>query len=200
MINFDLIKNHINPKTILDIGANIGQFHMLCREKFPDAYILSMEGNAACEFHLAKNTGNYIICLLGAENKKTIFYKNDNALGTGHSIYKEISQFYREENTIEEVTDMHTLDSVLEAYKLNIHFDLIKLDTQGSEVDILKGATNTLKNTKAILAEVACTRYNENAPMENDVREYMKSIGFAFAEEIYFEPQVSQKDLLFLRL
>ena len=198
-MNFDLIKKHLNPKTILDIGANVGKFHQMCRVAFPEAYVLSMEANAACAPHLKQNTGNYIICLLGSENKKTIFYKNDDVLGTGHSIYKELSRFYREENTIEELTDMHTLDSVLESYKVTVDFDLIKLDTQGSEIDILKGATNTIKNTKAILVEVACTRYNENAPMADEVIQYMKSIGYTFAEEVYDEPQVSQKDLLFIR-
>ena len=63
-------------------------------------------------------------------------------------------------------------------------FDLVKLDTQGSEIDILNGGSHMIKNTTAIIVEVSHVEYNENAPLVDEVKEYMESIGFVYNMEI----------------
>jgi hypothetical protein len=200
-INFNLIKKYINPKNILDIGAHIGEFNQYSRFYFPNSYILSIEGNKDCEISLKNKNINYLICLLGNENKKVIFYKNkNNLICTGSSIYKELSYHYDEENVIKEELELKTLDSIFVENNINIDFDFIKIDTQGSEIDILKGAKNSLKNTKCILLEVSYKPYNEKAPLEHEVINYMKSIGFTVAEELDGNPNIGQRDLLFIRI
>lgn len=198
-INFNLLKKHLEPNTILDIGAHIGEFNCFCKHYFPNSYILSIEGNKECEQHLKEKKINYIICLLGDQNKKTIFYKNHDLLCTGHSIYKELTNHYDEQNVIEEELDLKTLDYLFEINNIDTSFDLIKIDTQGSEIDILKGAKNTIKNTKAILLEVSYKPYNLNAPLEGDVIRYMSSINFSPIEELDNNPNVGQRDILFIR-
>jgi FkbM family methyltransferase len=198
-INFNLIKKYFEPRTILDIGAHVGEFNMFCNYYFPNSYILSIEGNKDCEEALKAKNINYLICLLGDENKKTIFYKNNDCLGTGHSIYKELTRHYDEQILIKEELDLKTLDFLFEKNNINVHFDLIKIDTQGSEIDILKGAKNTIKNTKGILLEVSYKPYNENAPLEYEVIKYMENIGFLLKEELDNNPNVGQRDLLFIR-
>ena len=82
-------------------------------------------------------------------------------------------------------------------------FDLIKIDTQGSELDILEGAQNTIKNTKGIILEVSLINYNENAPLIKDVLKYMGKIGYDEKEtlnEHYFSNgELIQKDIFFYK-
>jgi len=52
--------------------------------------------------------------------------------------------------------------------------DFVKLDTQGSELDILKGAPKELFNkANYIYTECPLVEYNEKAP---DIKEYLKTM------------------------
>ena len=86
--------------------------------------------------------------------------------------------------------------------KFDKKFDLIKIDTQGSELDILRGGTNFYTCAKGIILEVSLIEYNKNAPLEKEVIDYMDSINFKPAEVLkdhYFSDGVLiQKDILFL--
>ena len=70
-----------------------------------------------------------------------------------------------------------TLDSQL--LKNNIgNVDFIKIDTQGSELLILKGGENTLKNVIGLEVEVEFVPIYENQPLFTDVDEFIKGFGF----------------------
>ena len=56
--------------------------------------------------------------------------------------------------------------------------DFIKMDTQGAEVDIMKGGSLALNHAKMALVEVAVMPYNKGAPNFNDYIETMYSYGF----------------------
>ena len=85
-------------------------------------------------------------------------------------------------------------------------FDLVKLDTQGSEIDIMNGGLHLLKNTTAIIIEVSHVEYNEKAPLVEEVKEYMESIGFIYNMEIgrsystdfQTEDGIIQRDFVFV--
>jgi hypothetical protein len=48
--------------------------------------------------------------------------------------------------------------------------DLMKIDTQGSEIDILKGAINLIRHLKVLILECPIVKYNQGAP---DIQEYL---------------------------
>ncbi len=75
-------------------------------------------------------------------------------------------------------------------------FDLIKLDTQGSELDILKGGVNLVQRSKAIILEVSHQSYNQDSPLVNEVIEYMTDINFLLKETL--DTQVVAKKQLAL--
>jgi FkbM family methyltransferase len=58
--------------------------------------------------------------------------------------------------------------------------DLLKLDTQGSEAEILAHATETLKNCLIVEAEVEFVQIYENQPLFAEVDQLMRSRGFMF--------------------
>lgn len=168
--------NYFYPKSILDIGANLGQFRRLAKTYFQDSEIFSIEANPLCEPTLKENFPNeYKICLLGAENycnKKFFILKTDPTC-TGNSVYRENSHHYVDENVAEVYYNQYTLDSLnLPAY------DLIKLDTQGSELDIIKGGLVTCSKAKGLLIEVQYEVNNIGAPLQEQVESFLATINF----------------------
>ena len=44
--------------------------------------------------------------------------------------------------------------------------DLVKLDTQGSEIDIMNGGSRMINNTSVVIIEVSHVEYNEKRLMK----------------------------------
>lgn len=198
-MNLEPIKNYFTPKTFLDIGAHFGEFASTVKIYFPEAGIVCIEANKDCETILQSTGFEYHIALLGSlNNSKVIFFKNkEDITSTGNSIYKELTPHYRDDNIIKEQLIMVTLDEFFANKEKN--FDIIKIDTQGSEIDILKGASSLISNTKGIILEVSYTPYNKNAPLEQEVINYMNTINFSLKEVLAESPWVGQRDLFFVK-
>lgn len=59
--------------------------------------------------------------------------------------------------------------------------EIIKVDTQGTELDILKGAARTLETrTAAVICEVEFAPIYQDQPLFSDVEQWMRSKGFVF--------------------
>jgi len=194
------IKNYFEPKSILDIGANTGQFYREISQIFPNAYYFLIEGNDGCEIPLQSIGVDYSIAMLSDCEKIVKYYIRDGEpLCTGNSIYKENSAFYDEDKIIVVEKDTKTLPRVLN----NKLFDLIKIDVQGSELDIIKGGLDIIKSSKGILMEVSLVEFNQGAPTKQEVISFMEEIGFEPVEIIaninhpMFHTLI-QEDILFL--
>jgi FkbM family methyltransferase len=202
-MNYELLKEHIKPepKRILDIGAHRGEFTTLCRYKFPSAYFFLIEGEDFHEYML-KNE-NYKIAYLSDKSEEKIFYKTKRMTGnSGDSFYRENTNYYSDDSVIMEKVQTTTLDDI---FTNNETFDFIKIDTQGSELDILRGGVNTIRDAYAILLEVSIYEYNLGGPKKEDVVSFMSNLGFnkqVVVSEI-FHPFISgiliQQDILFLK-
>jgi hypothetical protein len=55
---------------------------------------------------------------------------------------------------------------------------MMKIDVQGCEIDVLKGAEYTLSKCTDLLIELQHTEYNQGAPLKDEAIEFLKSIGF----------------------
>lgn len=171
------------PRTILDIGAQVGDFYRECKQTWPDSQVMMIEATQECEPYLKDTGGNYLIAVLSDEKKTIPFYKTKLAeTNTGNSVYRELTSAYSDDNLIVEDRETTTLDELYDGY--TTIFDLVKLDTQGSEIDIMNGGSRLLKNTAVVILEVSHVEYNEKAPLVDEVKEYMKSIGFVYNMEI----------------
>lgn len=197
------IRKYFVPNRILDIGANIGQFHLQAKKEFPNAHIFSIEAMESCEPNLKKITQNYIICLLSNEEKEYTFYtRKYDKVASGSSIYRENTKYFDDSQILEIKKYSRMLDSVL---KDRAPYDLIKIDTQGSELDIISGGLKTCSKVKGILLEVAIEEYNIGAPLKPEVDSYMNLIGFRSVEVLsdIFHPDDSslliQQDILYIK-
>ena len=202
LINFQYLQNlsNLNITSVLDIGAHVGHFTLSMHDIFPDASYHMIEANRNCEEKLKSiEFASYDIALLSDFEKDICYYMNRNDLtSTGNSYYRELTEHFNDENAIEIIIKSKTLDGLFP----NTKFDLIKLDTQGSEIDILKGGSELLKFSKYVLMECAIIEYNKNSPKIDDVIEFMSDIGFINSTQIYnhlTKNMVIQQDILFTR-
>lgn len=201
-MNLNLIKKHHQPNRVLDIGANVGQFCKKFKGNFPKTFVFCIEANSACEARLKRVNPNYKIQLLAKDSRVYNFYtSNVNPVSTGNSIHRELTHHFSDENTL--VSEIHsdTLDNVVRDME---DFNFIKIDTQGSELDIISGGIETCKKAKLILLEVSHIPYNDGAPLYDDVISFMNKIGFTPVEILDSKirknstPPIHQDDILFL--
>jgi FkbM family methyltransferase len=61
---------------------------------------------------------------------------------------------------------------------------LMKLDTQGTELDILQGGTEVLKRTRFVLAEMNNHRFYKNTCQYYEVDEYLRGRGFRLVDVV----------------
>ena len=162
------------PNDLLDIGANQGQFASTFKKYFPSANcFLLIEANKECDSFLKNLPFDYKICLLSSTSKEVDFYfdpKDDS--GSGNSYYP---QNYLSNRFKKKLMKTTTLDSLL---KDNDHsFKFIKLDTQGSELDILEGGIDILSSANFVLVECMNSKlrkYNEGSPTEQEIINFMR--------------------------
>jgi hypothetical protein len=94
-MNLSKVANYFYPYRRLDIGANVGQFHQIAKQTFPDSFIFSIEASNECEQYLKQITDQYYIGLLTKDNSDYKFYSiKTNPINTGNSIYKELTEHY----------------------------------------------------------------------------------------------------------
>jgi len=159
-------------KSVLDIGAHIGEYSARVKQLFPYMEVFLIEGNPYCENYLEQRGLPFTIACLSEEEKEIGLYMNPvNAICTGTSYYKETTHHY--DNSIKLTVNTKKLDDVVDR-----EFDFIKMDTQGSEIDIMKGGTKTLAAAKFVQIELSLIEYNKGAPLKDEVVAYMESIGF----------------------
>ena len=169
------------PNSILDIGAHHGEFSKFCKSLWKDVDLLMIEGNDECDSILDNVPFDHCIVLLSDTNKEVTLYLNPNYLDcTGTSYYKERTRHYK--NSIEVKKNTYTLDEVVE--DIDKKYDIIKIDTQGSELDIIKGGLKTVQNCSYLIMEVPTLQYNEGSPLFDEIIEYMNNIGFSDYEII----------------
>tara|TARA_B110000503_G_C6992133_1_gene347799 strand:- start:208 stop:837 length:630 start_codon:yes stop_codon:yes gene_type:complete len=195
-MNLSLVNKYFHPKLILDIGANTGGWFIKAKEAFGgDTTIISVEANIHCKKFLFKNNPYSIIALLSYKEHYQDFFLNSSfLLSTGSSIYKELSEHFSYDNARCLSIKTKTLDRLF----AKLSFDLIKLDTQGSELDILKGGIHTLKKAKGCIIEVSHKPYNLGAPLSHEVVNFMLEHKFLLKETLSTHAAVDQSDYLFI--
>jgi FkbM family methyltransferase len=166
---------NISPSVVYDIGACVMHWTKEAEKIWPTAEYYMFDAVDELDF-LYKETNHmyHFGPLTDQDNKPLKFYKDVTNAG-GNSYYKENSVHYNETHAVP-LTGM-TLDTVVKNNNWPLP-DLIKIDVQGAEIDVLKGAANTLAKCKDIILEAQHTNYNEGAPKADEVIEFMKSIGF----------------------
>jgi FkbM family methyltransferase len=144
---------------LFDIGANIGNFTLAAAGRFPNCTIYSFEPSKASFDKLVENTRFHsnIVCVqtaFGEDTKQSNLYSDEAASGMASLFNRDLTAFGIEFKQIE-VVKVQRLDDWVSNNK--IIPDYIKIDVEGSELSVLKGGINTLRNIKAVQFEFGGT-------------------------------------------
>lgn len=133
-------------KTIVDIGANIGNYTIALKNAYPTSTIHSFEPNSINYQRLVKNIElnefkNIKANQLGLSDKKgeLNLYFEDKNMGAASLAESAGSKH--------EVIKLDTLDNYCTQNSIE-NIDLLKIDIEGGEINCLKGGVGILEKTK----------------------------------------------------
>jgi FkbM family methyltransferase len=152
---FELVKPGM---TILDIGACRGNYSILFANLMNDkGKVLAFEPEPDNCYRIGKNVqvNNYRCieihqCALSDNEGSATFYKGVNN-GLGYGVGSLIFDPHWNSSEEESITvQTRRLDNFLDEEHIN-DVDIIKIDVQGNDIAVLKGAEHTLRNSNVIL-------------------------------------------------
>ena len=171
---------------MLDIGAagDINKRWSIIKDKI-SIFLVEPHPESANEL---KQKGVKVIerFLYEEEGKNIKFYQTKKKTNSGFlkpnlvhlKKYPDLERY-----KIEETVDVSTSTLDNEIKKMNVkNLDFVKIDTEGSELNILKGSKNTLKNVLGLEIECNFFHLREDSPLFEDIRNYLKNYGIIFVD------------------
>lgn len=183
--------------TAVDVGAHHGEWYRTFKNVYPETDVLSFEANPEAFSVLEKvNKNSRLACLSDKIETRKLFLPDPafSSLDTGVSLYKENLHYYNSGKYIQVTT------TTLNAF--GQHFNYMKLDVQGAELDVLRGASRTIATASFIQVEVSLLRHNQGTPLAAAVIAFLHSLGFEIldlTEIMVLGGRLNQMDLLFAR-
>jgi FkbM family methyltransferase len=159
-----------SPRTVIDVGAYVGEWTQTCKTIFPAARVLMVEPLLHLIPRLeatvnALNGVEFRSALLGAQQRADVpFYEAE----TASSVLNEASSRAVPTRRL----SMTTLDDLTAGTSFE-RPDFIKLDVQGYELEVLGGAERSVQSAEAVLTEVNLLGIYEKAPLFHETVEYM---------------------------
>ncbi len=179
--DLDKTVNLSKVKTILDIGANIGQWSFTIKSFFPHVKIYSFEPNDKIFSMLSSNRSSFdknkwviLPYAVSSKDGEKKFYFSKSASPEG-SFYKEnMSQNYVRADVQEtRVKTISLTKKNLQKLKIPHTVDLVKIDVEGAEMEALQG----LKNTSFKYLEIEVVRNREVGVSVEQVKKYFEKKG-----------------------
>lgn len=197
-------------ETIIDVGANVGQFALAAAIHFPEATIYSFEPLPDVYSELVANTkGKAKItafnCALGEQSGQMPFYRNHySRLSSSRQIDgANDNPRYRERKISRTHINVTRLDEVSEALNVKPPI-LLKLDVQSMEKEVLLGCGDFLGQVDFILSEVPLARLYADQPLFDEMHSFISDLGYCLVAPLYLnkgkEGRVIEMDVLYTRL
>lgn len=193
-MNNELIKNLKKRISFLDIGALGYSYEPL--EKYSklfwyhgfDPVFSNDKSNNKQLLNAKKKWGNYTIhpYALSNEKKKNVKFKiynsdtNNSFLRSNQTLVKRYAMHEKWSIVDELAINTEKVDNISLKSKDNNFGEVIKIDTQGTELKILKGAKKILSNTKFIISEVSFVHLYNNQNLFSELEIFLRKYGFSF--------------------
>lgn len=198
----------VSPRTVIDLGANVGQFAVAAANLFDGAKILSVEPDPRVANQLKKNLDAYehveiFVTAMGDSVGNAEFFVNKDAqvssmLQLGNDRRREFPQSTVVEKINVPVT---TLDTFFLGRDLDQPI-LLKIDVQGFEDRVINGGKKFLNNTEWVVMEVSFADLYQGERDFESMLDLMNLHGFQFIRPLncHFSPvtgQIIEMDALF---
>ena len=199
---YHVVRNHNNPEhtlmglarfgfdTILDVGANAGQFAGEIRKRFPSAKLFCFEPvpepfAKLSEWAAQDGRATAIQTALGDVPGHLEMFVHTDATPSS-SLLQTTAQtqslYPTTKNQHKIVVDIQRLDDWAAAQKLALTGNiLLKIDVQGFETKVLRGAPNILQHIKAAIVEVNIEQLYEGQSRFSDIVQLFDAAGLGYA-------------------
>jgi FkbM family methyltransferase len=196
------------PETVYDIGACFGTWSLLAKACLPEASIHAFEPlNVHFDKFFRITEGVPDITLhkvaLGSKSGTFDMYVNNK---TDTSSFLETHELGRKEWDMCTIRNESVNTVVLDEYVITNRLplpDLIKLDVQGYELEVMRGANNCLNYAKWILCEVSFEEYYKGQSSFHEVVAFLAKYRFhlyALSINTPLGQKLKQTDALFGRI
>lgn len=205
-----LLKQGICPRTVIDVGANVGQFAIASAKLFSGVKIYSFEPNPDCVIALQKNVSALSnVCVyqvaLGDSEGEVTFHVNSHSHSS--SILPLADTHKAAFPDAVECRDIRVRMSTLDAMMINVPLQppvLLKLDVQGYETQVLSGAGKALERVDYVILEASFKPMYEGEMTFLDVISFMGRLDFELMRPVGWlsdahTGEILQADLLFRR-
>ncbi len=176
----------LNIATVLDVGANVGQFAAMLHVILPEARIYSFEPLGDCFERLQfsmKNVPNFtpLNIALGDQAGSLAFERNAATVSSSFlkltEVHKMAFPHTRDANIV--TVEVERLDDLAERLVI-VDPLLVKIDVQGYEDRVLRGGEQTIKRAQLIIAETSFERLYEGQALFDDIYRVLTGWGFAY--------------------
>lgn len=196
------------PATIVDVGVNHGQFLHLARRLWPGAAIVGVEPNgelaAKTAAHYADDAAVTVHAVAaGAETGEADLFLTRNDQNS--SIHRPAAAFSddRPDDGLagQQRVPLRRLDALLSECAGPI---LLKVDVQGAELEVLRGAGGRLADVAVVIVESPFELAYEGAARFDDIYRFLTGHGFDYAGALgqlnsRRTGQVRQEDSIYVR-
>ena len=197
-------------RTVLDVGANRGQFALFAMHRFPDARVLCFEPVPAARKKLGEvlslanhDSRVFEFAATATDGVATIRVARDDAIS---SLLPPTPAQLEAFPASETVAELEVKTTRLDRAVTNLGLEspiLLKVDVQGTELEVLRGSEALLEQIDTVLVEVSFVELFQGQAMADEVLEFLRSRSFRlteFCSPIWDRRQrCLQADLLFDR-
>lgn len=192
----DLVKYHsfwedlapsLGINIILDIGANEGFFSADMRKRFPNAQIYAFEPLHDCFKTLnSKMAGDLkfksLNVALGEAKGETVIHRSSShpssSLLPMSPLHKKLYPGSAEHT--EEKIHIERLDDLMQNESLE-KTTLVKIDVQGFEASVIRGAQETLKRSQVVIVENSFVTLYEGQALFAEIHNLLHELGFLYS-------------------
>jgi FkbM family methyltransferase len=183
--------NHIwlqelNINTVIDIGANEGQFAKEIRAILPSAFIYSFEPVKGVYEKMKENLAadkNKMLFNLGLGESDDVLEINVNDHSPSSSLLDldktHLENYAHATKTHKENITVKTLDGIMKENNITKNL-LIKVDVQGYEDKVIAGGTDTFKMAKIAMIETTYKQLYKDQKLFEDIYAIMLNLGFKY--------------------
>lgn len=180
---------------VVDVGANVGQYGLAIRSMGYDGPIVSIEPLPEASDVLARRTAKdprwraIQVALGRAETRAPLFVARNSYSSSLFPATVEHERAAPGAQAVRHVeVEVRRLDAIVDDLIGSAGRPLLKLDTQGSELDILEGAGSSLVRFAAAHVELSIVPMYAGGPLMADVIDWLEARGFILVE---LEPEFS---------
>lgn len=175
---------------VLDVGANRGQYYQFLRERVGyRGLVVSFEPISQNVVHLrekAKVDSRWIIrgeALGSSDTRMDINVMKVDLLSSFLNPHPAMVDMFREVNVVDhkEAVEVRRLDSVMSEIgaERSLRNLYLKVDTQGFDLEVIRGASSTLPRVRALQTEISMRPLYLNAPSYQETLDELVGCSFA---------------------